>query len=155
MSGTYTGRAMTLADVPAVAALEARLQAFPWTEGNFRDALDSGYDCRVWPDAAGAVRAYAVVLYVLDEAHLLTLGVAPEVQRQGMGSAVMKHMMLAACTQGAVQMFLEVRLSNRAARGLYETLGFQQLSLRRRYYPAAEGGREDAVVMRKELAPCE
>ena len=151
----YTGRAMTLADVPAVAALEARLQAFPWTEGNFRDALDSGYDCRVWPDAAGAVRAYAVVLYVLDEAHLLTLGVAPEAQRQGMGSAVMNHMMLAAFTHGAAQMFLEVRVSNLAARALYEKLGFQFLSLRRRYYPAADGAREDAVVMRKELAPCE
>ena len=152
---SYTGRAMTPADVPAVAALEARLQAFPWTEGNFHDALDSGYDCRVWFDAAGAVRAYAVVLYVLDESHLLTLGVAPEAQRQGMGSAVMRHMMLTACTQGATQMFLEVRVSNLAARGLYEALGFQFLSLRHRYYPAADGAREDAVVMRKELALCE
>ena len=154
MSGTYTGRAMTLADVPAVAALEARLQAFPWTEGNFRDALDSGYDCRVWMDEQGTVRAFAVVLYVLDESHLLTLGVAPEVQRQGMGSAVMKHMMLAACTQGAAQMFLELRVSNLRARNLYEKLGFQHLAIRRRYYPAADGAREDAVVMRKELTPC-
>ncbi len=154
MSGTYTGRAMTLADVPAVAALEARLQAFPWTEGNFRDALDSGYDCRVWMDEQGTVRAFAVVLYVLDESHLLTLGVAPEVQRQGMGSAVMKHMMLAACTQGAAQMFLELRVSNLRARNLYEKLGFQHLAIRRRYYPAADGAREDAVVMRKELMPC-
>ena len=154
MSGTYTGRAMTLADVPAVAALEARLQAFPWTEGNFRDALDSGYDCRVWMDEQGTVRAFAVVLYVLDESHLLTLGVAPEVQRQGMGSAVMKHMMLAACTHGAAQMFLELRVSNLRARNLYEKLGFQHLAIRRRYYPAADGAREDAVVMRKELTPC-
>lgn len=151
MTADDSGTPMTADDLPAVVALEARLQAFPWTLGNFRDALQSGYDCRLWRGTDGTLLAYAVVLHVLDEAHLLVIGVAPETQRQGIATAAMRQLCTAAAARGATQFFLEVRVSNAPAIGLYQKLGFVPLHTRRRYYPAPDGAREDALVMHKAL----
>lgn len=141
---------MTEADVAWIVEAESNLHAFPWTRGNFVDSLDAGYAC--WTMRRnGAPVAYAVLLLVLDEAHLLNISVIEAAQRQGIASRFIAHLVDQARRCGATQMFLEVRPSNEAALGLYRIQAFQAVGRRKHYYPAPGGGREDAIVMRRDL----
>jgi ribosomal-protein-alanine acetyltransferase len=137
------------ADLAAVVALEERIQAFPWTPGNFRDALASGYDCWLQREPGG-IAAFAVTMPVVDETHLLDIGVAPQRQRGGLGRALLAFLENEARQAGMQRMLLEVRPSNTQALAFYGQAGFVEIGRRRGYYPAPEG-REDAIVMAKDL----
>jgi ribosomal-protein-alanine N-acetyltransferase len=80
------------------------------------------------------------------EAHLLNLSVAIPWQRRGFGRMLLEHFVGVARASDAVQMYLEVRPSNKAARRLYAHFGFREITVRRGYYPARRG-REDAILM--------
>jgi ribosomal-protein-alanine N-acetyltransferase len=84
----------------------------------------------------------------LDEMHLLNVTVSPDHQRQGFGRWLMQVLMARAVAAGSQSVWLEVRQSNRAAIALYNALGFVTLRQRKDYYPAANGQRENAWVMR-------
>lgn len=136
-------------DLDAVAALEAGLQTFPWSRGNFADSLLSGYS--VWVvRIGGELIGFSVVMRVLDEAHLLNIGVAERYQGKGYGARLLRNAMECAHLAGACRMFLEVRPGNVRAVELYQHFGFRQIGLRKAYYPAVVG-REDALVFEKAL----
>lgn len=141
---------MAHADLDWIVDTERELHAFPWTRGNFADALASGYSAWVMR-RDGEPAAYAVMLLVLDEAHLLNISVARSMQRRGLGSVCLGHLFKQAHQRGATQFFLEVRPSNAPALALYRRHGFMVVGRRKRYYPAPDGEREDAQVMRLEL----
>jgi ribosomal-protein-alanine N-acetyltransferase len=138
-------RAMTPDDVDAVLAIERAVQAYPWTRGNFTDALKNGYFCRV-DEADGEIRGYAVLMPVMDKAELLNIGVAADRQRKGVGRAMLLEMLDMACGKNMIRVFLEVRSSNTAALALYRSAGFVEIGLRKGYYRNAAGG-EDAITM--------
>ena len=142
-------RAMTLADVNEVLGIELAVQAYPWTCGNFIDALDHGYVCRV-DERQNEIRGYAVLMPVLDEAELLTIGVAEGQQRQGLGRAMLREMLEFAREKNMRRVFLEVRSSNNAALALYRSSGFGEIGVRRGYYQNANGS-GDALTMACEL----
>ncbi len=142
-------RAMTLNDVDAVLGIELAVQVYPWTRGNFIDALSHGYVCRVDEDG-GETRGYAVLMPVLDEAELLNIGVAAGQQRKGLGRAMLHEMLDVAREKNMRRVFLEVRSSNAAALALYRSTGFGEIGVRRGYYQNASGS-EDAVTMACEL----
>lgn len=142
-------RAMTPADVDAVLAIERSVQAYPWTRGNFVDALNNGYICSV-DDAGGEIRGYAILMPVLQEAELLNIGVAAGQQRIGLGRALLLEMLDTACEQNMLRVFLEVRASNAAALALYRSAGFGEIGVRRGYYQNANGS-EDAITMACDL----
>jgi ribosomal-protein-alanine N-acetyltransferase len=148
-SATPHCRPMHEGDVRAVMEIERRAYQFHWTEGIFRDCLRVGYSCWVM-ELAGSVAGYGVMSLVVGEAHLLNICVAPDWQRQGYGRLLLEHFMELARERGANQMFLEVRLSNQAAIALYEGQGFNEVGMRKNYYPG-EKGREDALILAKEL----
>ena len=136
-------------DLDAVAALEASLQIFPWSRGNFEDSLTAGYS--VWVlRLGGDLIGFSVVMLVIDEAHLLNIGIARVHQGHGHGARLLNEIMADARTAGALRMLLEVRPSNRQALAFYQHFGFRQVGVRRAYYPAALG-REDALVFDKDL----
>ena len=143
---TSVFRAMTVADIDAVHAIERQAYPFPWTPGNFRDSLDAGYVCRVLAQGARLI-GYSVLQAILDEGHVLNCCVDPACQRQGHGRALMLELIETARAHRMNCLFLEVRPSNLPALRLYEGLGFEAVGLRRQYYPAHDG-REDALVMR-------
>jgi ribosomal-protein-alanine N-acetyltransferase len=143
-------RAMTPGDVDAVHAIEQAVQRFPWTRGNFADALNCGYDCRVDEAEGGAIRGYAILMPVINEAELLTIGVAQAGQRKGLGRAMLAEMLEAARAKNMRRVFLEVRPSNVAAIALYRSAGFSEIGVRCGYYQSANGS-EDALVMACEL----
>lgn len=141
---------MAHVDLDWIVEHEQDLHAFPWTRGNFSDALDAGYSAWVARVDRSPV-AYAVMLLVLDEAHLLNLSVVRAMHRRGLASACLVFLFDLARKQGASQFFLEVRPTNMAALELYRRHGFEPIGRRRNYYPAPGGGREDAHVMRADL----
>lgn len=136
-------------DLAAVTALEASVQRFPWREGNFADSLRAGHSCWVCR-VGGDLAAFSVVMRVIDEAHLLNIGVAAAHQGRGLGAQMLLQVMDNARQHGAGSMFLEVRPSNQAALRLYRQLGFEEIGRRRDYYPALSG-REDGLVFKREL----
>lgn len=141
---------MTEADIDAVAELEADLQAFPWTRGNFADALASGYEaCVLRQD--GKVVGFCFVMLAPDVAHLLVIGVSRAQHRRGLGSLLMGWCEQVAREQELPAVMLEVRPSNVAALAFYEKIGFERIGVRRGYYPTGTGTREDAFVMQKLL----
>lgn len=140
---------MTADDLDAVVAVEQRIQAFPWTHGNFRDSLAAGHECWIAREK-GKIASFAVTMRVVDEDHLLDIGVAPERQRSGLGRAMLEFLCATAHTHGMTRMLLEVRVSNAAACAFYQHTGFVEIGRRRGYYPAGTG-REDAIVMARNL----
>jgi len=142
-------RAMTLEDVDGVLAIEMEVQSYPWTRGNFIDALSQGYICSV-DDAGGGIRGYAILMPVLQEAELLNIGVAAGQQRKGLGRALLLEMLDMACARNILRVFLEVRASNAAALALYRSAGFVEIGVRRGYYQNANGS-EDAITMACDL----
>jgi len=141
--------AMTAADLDAVAAAEQRIHPFPWTRGNFADSLAAGHDAWLALEN-GRMIGYAVMMRVLDEVHLLNISVLPELQRCGRGSALLMQLFDLARGQAATRMLLEVRPGNVSGQALYRRHGFVEIGRRSDYYPAHEG-REDAIVMARDL----
>ena len=141
---------MTRATLAAIVAIENDIYEFPWTSGNFRDSLDAGYDCCQYVDGT-LVIGYAIVMPAPDEAHLLNLSIARAAQRRGHGRALLAQVSTTARERGAKTMLLEVRPTNVAGRQLYAGAGFSQLGVRRAYYPARGGAREDALVLARSL----
>ncbi|MCA3017692.1 MAG: ribosomal protein S18-alanine N-acetyltransferase [Rhodocyclaceae bacterium] len=131
--------------LPAVVAIESSVYAFPWTHGNFRDSLYSGYDCiGAW--CHGELVGYTITVPALEEMHLLNVAVAKHCQGRGVGAAILQHVIDRAGSTACEVIYLEVRPSNIAGLRLYERFGFRQLGLRRDYYPAVTG-REDALFL--------
>lgn len=138
-------RPMKPADLDAIMRIEPEIYPYPWTRGNFSDSIKAGYSCWVC-EHDGGVMGYAVLMLVLDEAHLLNISIAKPYQGQGLGRQLLEHIIRVARGHKAQMMFLEVRPSNKSALVLYERMGFNEFSVRKGYYPAANG-REDAILM--------
>ena len=136
---------MLTSDLPAVHAIETAANQFPWSLKNFEDSLHAGYQGWVVRKEQQII-AYALVQHVLDEAHLLNICVAPTLQGRGMGRQLLNAVIDAVSLRGSNLMVLEVRRSNRRAQELYLSAGFNEMSIRRGYYPSVQG-REDAVLM--------
>ena len=136
-------------DIAAVIAIETQCYPFPWTTGNFVDSLQAGYRCSVY-EQEECLLGYAVLSVGAGEAHLLNLAIAPEVQGCGLGGRFLRLLIVAAAQSHAEIMWLEVRPSNRIAVKLYKHMGFNEIAVRKNYYPD-RSGREDALVMRLEM----
>lgn len=144
--------AMTRATLPAVLRLEQSAYAHPWSERNFLDSLQAGYQAQLLtagPAQKPELLGYFVAMKGVDEVHLLNISVAPACQRQGWARVLLDALSIWSRGQGAQWLWLEVRVSNARARAVYESHGFRQVGIRRHYYPASAASPrgEDAIVM--------
>jgi len=139
---------MTLDDVDAVHALECSVFPHPWSRANFSDSVKAGYDAWLLRDAEGQLAGYFLLMYALDEAHLLDVAVAGTRHGTGLGRYLLDTLCARAKEMGAESVLLEVRPSNARALAVYKRFGFAEIGRRKGYYPAHEGKREDAIVMR-------
>jgi [ribosomal protein S18]-alanine N-acetyltransferase len=89
---------------------------------------------------------------VAGEAELLTIAVAPQARRRGIGAKLVTRFLYQARLRGAEEAFLEVAAGNTAALTLYRAHGFQNAGLRRGYYRHPDGRAEDALILRRALA---
>ena len=142
---------MTEVRLDAVVALEHSAYAHPWQRRHFSDCLASGYQAQVLL-ADTQLLGYFVAMKGFEEVHLLNITVAPAHQRQGWAQVLLDALALWARGQGVQWLWLEARASNTRAIHVYKAHGFRTVGTRRQYYPAANGQREDAVVMSLKLA---
>ena len=136
-------------DIDEVMAVELLAYEFPWTKGNMQDCLKSGYSCWIYLQER-CVIGYAIMSVAVGEANILNLCIHPDMQGHGLGRKLLEQMLMLARQQQADTAFLELRASNRVASGLYDAVGFNEMGVRRNYYPAKKG-REDAILMAKVL----
>lgn len=144
---------LTYGRLDEVMAIELRAYPFPWKRGNFVDALAAGYLAQGLETGEGELLAYQIAMAGVDEWHLLNLTVAPAFQGQGLALRLLKTLARHTRATGAHHLWLEVRPSNLRARMLYERFGFEQIGVRRAYYPDHHGAREDALVLRWTVRP--
>ena len=142
---------MTVERLEAVLVIEQSVYSHPRTRGNFIDTLAAGHNalCLL---AGDQLLGYFVAMPGYQEVHLLNITVAPEFQRQGWARLMLDALALWAQAQQADWLWLEVRVSNTRAQQVYLRRGFARVGLRKAYYPAGQGLREDAVVMSLHLA---
>lgn len=133
-------------DMPALLALEARCFAGdPWSRHMLEEELRRPGGRFFVLEDEGRVVGMAIGWYILDELHVLHVGVDPRERRKGFGRALMDA--LEGSARDAEVSWLEVRRDNEAAIGLYLGMGYEPVATRPRYY---EDGC-DATVMRKRL----
>lgn len=136
---------LTAHDLPAAFVIEKASHAFPWTESTFTSNQGERY-LNLKLTCNDTLVAFAITQMVLDEATLFNIAVHPSHQRQGHGRHLLEQLIETLEARDITTLWLEVRASNANAIALYEQLGFNEVSVRRNYYPAANG-REDAVIM--------
>lgn len=152
MVAAYHVRAARPADAGPLAAIDGGVNFNPWSEQQFVAA------CGVNNQTASAlvvaeddrVDGFVVIFQVLDEASIHSIAVQPAHQGKGLGQMLLNAALVQMQQAGATRCLLEVRQSNRVARRLYQRSGFRLDGVRKSYYPA-EGGREDALLMSREI----
>ncbi len=141
---------LTIERLASVCTVEQAAYSHPWTRANFIDSLHAGYHCQLLLGGEHLI-GYFVAMKGVDEVHLLNLTVAPAFQRQGWAPMLLEALAGWSRAQGAQWLWLEVRASNARALDVYERQGFRRVGLRKGYYPAHGGQREDAIVMSLRL----
>lgn len=136
-------------DLIGVAAVEQACYDYPWSRRIFEDCLRVGYCCLV-AERDDVICGHGIMLVSAGEAHILNLCVDPAHRRQGVARTLLAELLGMAVRLGAAEVYLEVRPSNEGAIRLYRDNGFRLLGRRPEYYPAAFG-REDALVMGRDL----
>jgi ribosomal-protein-alanine N-acetyltransferase len=139
-------------NIDRVLHVEQRAYARPWNQVNFLDSLNAGYQAQMLV-AGSALLGYFVAMKGVDEVHLLNITVAPEHQGQGWARLMLDALTLWARGQAAQWLWLEVRVGNTRAIEVYEAQGYARVGMRKAYYPAGPGQREDAIVMGLRLSP--
>lgn len=136
---------MGFEDLDAVQAIERASFTTPWPPHAYRTELESNWLASyLVVRAADTVVGFGGLWMMVDEAHVTTFAVHPEWRRQGIGSRLIVALLDIAIERRASEATLEVRLSNLAARRLYERHGFRPVGLRPRYY---SDDQEDALIM--------
>jgi ribosomal-protein-alanine N-acetyltransferase len=144
-------RPMQREDLDDIMVIEQQVYEFPWTQGIFRDCMRVGYQCTVL-EHRDRLAGYCVMSSAVGESHVLNVSVDQPQQGMGFGRILLEHMIETAYKQKSEVVLLEVRPSNRAALHLYHKLGFNEVGIRKEYYPA-DNGREDALILARTLLP--
>jgi ribosomal-protein-alanine N-acetyltransferase len=142
-------RPMTDTDLRSVMAVERAAYEYPWSLGILCDCLQVGYCCWVW-QLDRRILGHGVMSVAAGECHLLNICIHPDWQGQGLGRCMLTRLLTVGRRHQADTAFLEVRVSNVVALRLYRGEGFNEVGVRRGYYPH-RSGREDALVLAKDL----
>lgn len=140
-----TLRRMQLTDLSTVIATEVIAYPFPWTQKIFSDCLQVGYDAWVVENNEQLI-GYGLMSVAIGEAHILNLCIHPQWQQRGYGKQLLYFLLEQAKEKQVDTVFLEVRVSNHIAISLYHKMGFNQIGVRRSYYPNGPHQREHALI---------
>ena len=141
-------RPMTVDDLASVQLIERASFTTPWPPQAYRQELESNRLAAYLVGLIGdEVVAYGGIWLMVDEAHVTTFAVHPRYRRRRIGERLLLSLLDLSVDRHAREATLEVRLSNLAARRLYEKYGFRPVGIRPRYY--SDNG-EDALIMTTE-----
>jgi ribosomal-protein-alanine N-acetyltransferase len=144
-------RPMHEIDLDEIIEIENQSYEFPWGEVILRDCLRVGYCCWVL-ECGGRIDGYGIMSVGAGECHVLNLCVRNIARRQGFGRMILDRLLGLGRKHNASTAFLEVRPSNVVALDLYRSAGFNEVGVRRNYYPDFDG-REDALILARRLEP--
>jgi ribosomal-protein-alanine N-acetyltransferase len=132
-------------DLREVMEVERRVFPEPWSHAVFASELALRRGRRYRTARIGhALVGYAGMMFVDEEAHVTTIGVAEDHRRRGIATTLLVDGLRHAAGHGMCQVSLEVAAGNEAAQSLYRRFGFVPVGIRRKYYPLTQ---EDALVM--------
>lgn len=137
---------ITLADVPALMAIENNCHSHPWSETTFKSCIGGRYFGKYLTIDNDIVGFY-VGEHIVGEATLMDICVSPVHQGNGYGQQLLDQFLLQAQALENNTIWLEVRAKNISAQMLYIKHDFKEVSRRTGYYPSDNGGYEDAIVM--------
>ncbi|OOF67624.1 ribosomal protein S18-alanine N-acetyltransferase [Rodentibacter caecimuris] len=126
--------------------IEQQAHLIPWSFGTLKNNQGERY-LNFKVSYLNGIVGFVICQCVLDEATLFNVAIAPDFQRKGLGRKLLNHLIQQLAGRGIATLWLEVRESNFSALQLYEELGFNQVDIRKNYYPLPNGKRENAVVM--------
>jgi ribosomal-protein-alanine N-acetyltransferase len=137
--------------------IEKRVYSEPWSETLIKDSLMAPMTYGLALCDGAKILAYAIYQVILSEGHILNLATAQEFQRQGLGTRLIDAVIEDCRNKKALQIFLEVRVSNESAQRLYRKKSFQPLMIREKYYSNSESAllmvrtlKENEVVEKSE-----
>jgi ribosomal-protein-alanine N-acetyltransferase len=142
------------ADLAAIMALEtSTFGSDAWSPASMLSELESEHTYYLFafdPETPERLAGYGGLLAPQDsgEGDIQTLAVAEDARRAGLGRTLVSSLLAEAETRGAAEVFLEVRADNPNARALYDSLGFEQIAVRAKYY---QPDGVDAQIMRVRL----
>jgi ribosomal-protein-alanine N-acetyltransferase len=141
-------------DLAAVMINEKDAYEFPCSLSNMSNNQKRYYSVVFEADAesnnAGEILGHAILSTVADEASVINIAVSPKAQRKRIGYQLMENILQHAQDKECVEVFLEVRESNRPAFTMYHQFGFNEVGVRHNYYPSKQG-REDAILLASYL----
>ena len=133
-------------DFDALYAIEQAAHAVPWSLGTLKNSQGERY-LNLKIVEGHQIYGFAICQTVLDEATLFNIAIDPQKQGLGLGRQLLNELITQLRQKGILTLWLEVRESNKKAQALYDSLGFNQVDIRKNYYPTPDGKRENAVVM--------
>ena len=125
--------------------IEQQAHLVPWSLGTLKNNQGERY-LNLKLIENNQIIGFAICQTVLDEATLFNIAILPTYQGCGFGKLLLDKLIFQLKEKGVQTLWLEVRESN-PARFLYEKIGFNEVDIRKNYYPKPSGGRENAVVM--------
>lgn len=147
-------RRMNTSDLIQVYPIELTVHRLPWTKEILRDCVLVGYDCQVLESIDSTdhqVLGYIISRLSGNTAHILNISIAKDQQAKGYGRQLLEHVLLRfAQLPQLTEVVMEVRVSNQNALRLYQSLGFEQVAIKKDYYQELSHN-EDALVLHKRL----
>ena len=140
-------RPFTQQDVDSVLAIERLVYPSPWNKTKFIDSINNNQTFASLIVAGDQVLGYMVALRSVDSADLLNICVHPDYQHQGLGRALFDYLVQQLQLLGINDIFIEVRQSNHSALLFYQTMGFEAIDIRKKYY----SNLEDAKILRLQI----
>lgn len=137
-------RQMEERDLTQVCAIEEETFSMPWSRKSFQDTISYSHTLFLTAELDGEIAGYCGCYQSLEEAEITNIAVRRQLRGHGIGRRLLEELMRMGKERGAFAYTLEVRVSNKAAIHLYESLGFVSFGVRRNFY---EKPKEDALIM--------
>lgn len=142
---------ITEQDFEVLYQIEQLAHQVPWSKGILKNNQGKNYCNLKLEVSEKKIIGFAICHCVLDEATLFNIAIAPNFQGQGFGKFLLNALIEKLRQQNIVTLWLEVRQSNHTALKLYQQFGFNQVDIRKNYYPTSDGKRENAIIMALSL----
>lgn len=144
---------LSSADASACASIHRKCFAHPWSHSEIESmAASAGSVAHSAVDSrTGRLLGFVISRKVLDEAEVLTIAVDPDFRKLGVGATLLDIHVQSLAVERIRQLFLEVEEGNVAARKLYAKFGFGEVGRRTGYYRKPDGGRAEALTLRKQI----
>ena len=145
---------LTQVEIPSLLSIEERNSDYPWTQLQFNTSIENSNNLCYSLSLKGKTIGYLIAMFSIDSADILNIGIDPEFQRKGHGTALLNYLIEELRKRHIGEILLEVRVGNKSAIQFYKKQGFKEISVRKDYYMNNSNNRlqrEDGIIMCFEI----